>query len=333
MSAPTLAPTAAPEAPLPAPAFDPDECTTAFGWRLLDLVLAAKAKVGIGRGSGRATPYVLLVPSLAITAVLVGGLLYTIWISLHSFDSFLQEEGPLSLDQFRRLFSDDNQSYRSILLRTLWMSLLVTGSAVLLAAPTAYTIVRMRRPGLRGLAVLLLLVPFLMGESVRAFSWLVLLGVGGAVPWALGLLGFDVDSLLGGTFALWVGLLQVMVPLATLVLIPAFTKVDPDLERAAATLGARPSAVWRRVLFPLVRPGLAVAAVVVFALTMTEYAIPGVLGKGSTPFVANSVQGIYFNQGNLYFGAAYSVVLIGLVVLCGLVIMVALRGRSAKALR
>ena len=56
------------------------------------------------------------------------------------------------------------------------------------------------------------------------------------------------------------------------------------------------------------------AAVVIFALCMTEYAIPSALGLGATPFVANLVSTIFFSEGNIYFGAAFSVILILVVI-------------------
>lgn len=92
-------------------------------------------------------------------------------------------------------------------------------------------------------------------------------------------------------------------------LITGLRKVPPDLERAAHTLGARRYRVWWHVILPLVRPSLAVAATVTFALSMTDYAMAASLGQGSRPFVANSVQSIFFSQGNTYFGAAFGTVL------------------------
>ena len=183
------------------------------------------------------------------------------------------------------------------------------------------------------IAIFMLLVPFLMGESVRAFSWLLLLGSNGAVPWVIRVLGGGSPQLLGSYWAIVLGLLQVQAPLATLILIPGMRKVPADLERAAQIMGARPGAVWRRIIVPLTRPSLAAAAVVIFALCMTEYAIPSALGLGATPFVANSVSTIFFSEGNIYFGAAFSVILIVVVIVSVATIGLVARARPAGGAR
>jgi putative spermidine/putrescine transport system permease protein len=260
-------------------------------------------------------PYLQLAPAVLLTASLAYGLLYMVWISLHSYNAFLAQQGPMSLAEYRRLFSSTNTSYMQILIRTIVISAIATGLAALLALPTAHAIVRTNKRALRSLAIFLLLVPFLMGESVRTFAWLLLLGSNGVVPYVIHALGGGSPTLLGETWTIVLGLLQVYVPLATLILIPGMRKVPADLERAAGSLGARPGQVWRKVVIPLVRPSLAAASTVVFALCMTEYAIPSALGLGAVPFVANSVSSIFFSEGNIYFGAAFSIVLIVVVLI------------------
>ncbi|MCU1457248.1 MAG: potH 1 [Actinomycetia bacterium] len=308
----------------------PHDGVSSLGWRVVDGMVAIRRRAALGKRSG-IFPYLLVVPALLLTTVLVGGIGYMIWISFHSFDSFLQKQGPWSLDQYNRLFSSDNSSYIHIMQRTFTTSIFVTVCTVALALPTAYVIVRMRSRIGRSCMIMALLIPFLMGETVRAFSWLVLLGHDGAATWATGLFGWHADTFLGKSSSITIGLLQVMVPLATLILVPGVRKVTPDYERAAQTMGARPWQIWLRIIVPLARPSLAAASVIVFMLSMTEYAIPSVLGLGSKPFVANSVQNIFFGQGNIYFGAAYSVVLIGIVAVAGLVLLVSVRGKGRRA--
>jgi putative spermidine/putrescine transport system permease protein len=161
-------------------------------------------------------------------------------------------------------------------------------------------------------------VPFLMGEVVRAFGWLLLLGRRGALAWMTTLAGGDGISLVGTRTGIWVGMMQTMIPIAVLVMLPTVRRIDPDLERAAMTQGARPRHVWWHIIIPLARPGLSAAAVVVFSLSMTEFAIPQVVGLGRQPFVANTVHSMYFLQNNVYFGSALAMVLV-LVVTLGVI--------------
>jgi putative spermidine/putrescine transport system permease protein len=242
--------------------------------------------------------------------MLAAGLVYLAWLSFHRFDTFLARQGPASLENYRRLGSGVGaEYYRQTLIRTVITSLAVTAGAVIAAVPVAYVVVRIQRRAWRVLALLFLLVPFLMGETVRAFGWLLLIGRGGAITWAFDKIGLNVE-LIGKPVAVWLGMMQVMLPIATLVLMPAVRRINPDLERAALTMGARPRHVWLRVIVPLAREGVVGAAVVVFTLSMTEFAIPAVLGLGRLPMVANAVQRLYFTNNNIYVGSAFSMVLI-----------------------
>lgn len=300
----------------------------AMGWRAVDGLVALRRRLHVRRTA--AVPYLQVAPAVLLGAVLAYGLGYMVYVSFHAYDSFLAEQGPFSTSEYARLFSSANTSYLQTLVRTLVVSVIVTAVSALLAVPTAHVIVRMRSRFLRSLAIFLLLVPFLMGESIRAFAWLLILGTNGAVPWIVHGVSGHSPSLLGSTWSITLGLLQTEVPLAVLVLIPGMRKIPPDLELAAQTLGARPPAVWRRIILPLVRPSLGAACVLVFALCMTEFAVPSALGLGATPFVANSVQSIFFSEGNIYFGAAFSVVLILVVVAAVGLILLGFRTRRPR---
>ncbi len=300
----------------------------AFGWRLVDLAVAVGRRVRFRRAKG-GVPYLLLVPSVLLIGTLAAGVVYLSWLSFHRYDTFLGRQGPLSLDNYRRLTSGVGSShYRQTLIRTIVTSLAVTGGAVVAAVPVAYIVVRIQERRWRVVALLFLLVPFLMGETVRAFGWLLLIGKGGALSWAFRNFGLSVQ-LIGKPVAVWFGMMQVMLPIATLVLMPAVRRINPDLERAALTMGARPRHVWVRIIVPLAREGVLGAAVVVFTLSMTEFAIPDVLGLGKLPMVANAIQLLYFDNNNIYVGSAFSLILV-VVVTVFVVAMVGF-GRTARS--
>ena len=305
----------------------PSRQDVAFGWRLVDVAVAAGRKVSLRRARS-GTHYLLLVPALLLIGTLAGGVVYLGWLSFHSFDTFLARQGGFSLDSYRRLTTGIGAGfYRATLFRTIITSLLVTAGAVIAAVPIAYVAVRLQSRAWRVVVLVFLLVPFLMGETVRAFGWLLLIGRGGAVTWAFDKVGLDVE-LIGKPIAVWLGMMQVMLPIATLVMMPAVRRINPDLERAALTMGARPHQVWRLVIVPLAREGVVGAAVVVFTLSMTEFAIPAVLGLGRLPMVANAVQRLYFTNNNIYVGSAFSMVLVVVVTL--FVIAIVRVGRASR---
>jgi putative spermidine/putrescine transport system permease protein len=243
-----------------------------------------------------------------------------LWRGFHSFSPGENSEGGLSFDHYRELFFGYGSSfYLKTLGRTILVSIVVTLTSIMCALPVAYTITSTQNRRTRRFALIMLLVPFMMGESVRTIGWFLILGNNGALSWVTSFFGREI-GLLGSIIAIWVGMLQVMFPIATLVLLPAMTKIDRDLERAARSMGGKSTQVWLRIILPLSRPGILSALLVVLTLSMTEFAIPRILGQGKHPFVANTIQQIYFERGNVNFGSALSTVLLLAVVVMVLTI-------------
>jgi putative spermidine/putrescine transport system permease protein len=294
------------------PESGPRPTDVAFRWRVIDGLIALRRWLKLDRLES-IRPYLMLAPALLLVTLLAGGIFYLVYLSFHSFDTFLLKQGPWSLEQYRRLVEPPSGDFNlQTLQRTLVISILVTVGSVALGLPVAYFIVRTRSRAMRIVTLVLLLVPFLMGEVVRAFGWSLVLGSNGMAAWVLSLFGNDSGGILGTPLAVWIGMMQVSIPLATLLILPALTRIDPDLERAAATMGAPPRRVWRHVVTPLARPGIAGAAAVAFLLSVAEYDMPAILGLGRLPFVANVIRSIYTLQNNLYLGSAFSLVLMGI---------------------
>lgn len=279
-------------------------------WRLIDALIAAGRILRPGR-LGRFQPYVLMLPAILLVTFLAVGLVYLGWLSIHAYDTFLMKAGGVSAEQYLLLFEPPSGPfYQQTLARTLALSLTVTAGAVLLGLPLAYVIIRTPRRALRVALLVLLLVPFLMGEIVRTFAWYLILANRGMAGWIAGLFGIADGGLLGTPLGVFIGMMQVSTPLATLLIMPAMRRIDPNLERAAATLGASPPRIWAHVVIPLSWPGIVAATIVVLLLNIAEYDMPAILGLGRLPFVANVIGDIYRLQQNLYLGSAFSLLLL-----------------------
>lgn len=265
-------------------------------------------------------PYALVTPAFILVGILAVGMSLMIWRGFHPFNSAENLPNALSLEHYRKLFFGYGSSfYLLMLVRTILISIVVTITSLIFALPAAYIIASTQSRRVRRLALIMLLVPFMMGESVRTIGWFLILGNNGALPWITQLFGKEI-SLLGSILAIWLGMFQLMFPIATLVLLPAMTRIDPDLERVAQSMGANPFQIWFRIIIPLCRPGILSSSLVVLTLSMTEYAIPRILGQGKHPFVANAIQQIYFERGNINFGSAFSTTLLITVILMVLII-------------
>src|SRR5439155_127690 len=82
--------------------------------------------------------------------------------------------------------------------------------------------------------------------------------------------------------------------------------IDPAIEDAAASLGARPLQVFRRVILPLALPGVLAGTILVFILGMNAYATPILLGGPRFQMMGPLVYGQFAGLNNWPFGAARS---------------------------
>jgi putative spermidine/putrescine transport system permease protein len=272
----------------------------------------------------------MLAPAVLCVLALVVALAVLTWGSLHEYDAFNATEGQFSTQNFSDTLG--SAFFREVLLRTVLMSLLVTALAVLAGLPIAYAMVRTNSKVLRSAILALVFVPFLVGDVVRAYGWLVVGGAEGPLADLLKHVGIDRFSLLGSPGGVALGLLQLMIPLTAIVLLPAIRSIDPELEQAATVMGARARQRWFRIVLPLARRGVAAASAVSFTLSMTALATPQLLGLGQFDFVSNRIQSTYFLRGNTNLASAMGVIAL-LVTVVGVVLLLAMSRDPAEKVR
>lgn len=161
--------------------------------------------------------------------------------------------------------------------RTMWIGLLTTALALVLAYPLAYHLARAPRR-FRGLLMVLVISPLLVGVLIRTYGWMILLQDTGLINQALGGLGLRPLPLMYNVLGVLIGLTHVFIPFMVLAVAGAIRGIDPELELAARSLGA---GFWRtfwRVTFPLSLPGVVAGTILVFVLTISSYVIPSLLG-------------------------------------------------------
>jgi putative spermidine/putrescine transport system permease protein len=175
-----------------------------------------------------------------------------------------------------------------------------------------YIIVRTRSSSLRKFLLVALFLPFFIGQVVRAYGWLIILGNQGIVNDALGLIGVAPMRLLFNYPAVLFGLVQYMLPFAVLMLTPAMTAIPEDVEAAAGSLGAKWVSTILYVVIPMAKPGLVGAGIVVLTLSLTDFAMPAILGGGSQDFIANAIYDQFFRTSDQGFGSTLALLLIAL---------------------
>ncbi len=169
--------------------------------------------------------------------------------------------------------------YLAVLLRTFRISVLVTLVCVVAGYPVGYVLAR-ARPSTVHLAMAAILVPLWTSILVRSYAWMVLLQRNGVLNHSLrrlGLLDRPLDLMYNETGVV-IGMAQVLLPFAILPIFASLRSVDPRLDAAARSLGARAWRRFRTVTLPLSLPGVAAAAVLVFVQALGYFITPSLLG-------------------------------------------------------
>ncbi len=276
-----------------------------LSWRLFDALEALAARWP-ERARG-IVGWLLLLPALLVVGLLVFGLIVMADASLRVMDFrtyHLSEDR--SFANYVRLTSWG--AFGATLERSLLATVLVTLICLVLAFPYAYVLIRTRSGLFRRILLVGLFVPFFVGQVVRAYGWLILLGQQGLVNQLLGTFGFGPYRLLFSFPTVVFGLVQYMLPFAVLMLAPALATIPEELELAAVSLGAPRWRVLVRVVLPLARPGFVAAALVVATLRLTDFATPAILGGGTNDFLANLVHDQFFRTSNAGLGSAIALV-------------------------
>lgn len=259
----------------------------------------------------RDRPYLTLIAlPLAFFAVfLLYPLILMFIVSIRNYVPAQIVGDRLTVENYARFLLDP--FYRWVLLSTLRLAAIVSAAALVLAYPLAYYLSRSTSRA-KGWLIFLLLTPLMVGIVVRTYGWIVLLGRNGTINQlllALGIVQEPVRILFTET-AVVLGLIEVLLPYMILPLISALQKVDTNLEAAAATLGASPLEVLRRVVLPLSVPGIVSGTVIVFTLSAGAIVTPAILGGPRTQTMGTLIYQLMTATLNWPFGAAVAFILL-----------------------
>jgi putative spermidine/putrescine transport system permease protein len=258
-----------------------------------------------------ARPYLLTAPALLLfAAVLVVPLGMTVWLSFNDFSTVKGIDNVFILKNWREVFTDEY--FREMFGRTLRISLAVTLICALVGAPEAYILNRMA-PRWRSVFLLVILGPLLISVVARTLGWALLFGgQTGVVNQALMKLG-AISSPIPFMFTetgIVVALAHVLVPFMVLSVWAGLQRLDPQVENAAASLGASHATILRRVVLPQVMPGVLSGAIIVFSLAASAFATPAIIGGRRLKVASTLAYDEFLNTLNWPLGAAVAVLLL-----------------------
>ena len=204
-------------------------------------------------------------------------------------DLYLLAAVDLRRDEANRIAAapDDQAVFRAILGRTFWIALVVTLTCLLVGFPVAYLLASLP-PQRANLLLVFVLLPFWTSLLVRTTAWVVLLQREGIVNSALLGLGLIEAPLrmIFNRFAVYVAIVYVLLPFMILPLYGVMRAIPAVHLRAAASLGARPWVVFRRIYLPQALPGVGAGVLLVFIQALGYYITPALVGGADDQMIS-----------------------------------------------
>ena len=225
-----------------------------------------------------------------------------------------------NLGNFAAIFT--NAAYRTVIFRTILISLLVTAIDILIALPTGYFIAKYSGR-YRSLLTILVILPLWSSYLVRIFAWKIILGYNGVLNtalMALGILPAPSQIFLYNTFSTTLTFVHIWLPFMILPIITACERLPDALLLASADLNAPPWTTFRRITLPLVSPGILAGSINVFALTMGDFITPSLVGSPNGIMLGNVISSQFGVAYNWPLGAAFALTVM-LIVFLGLAIV------------
>lgn len=221
--------------------------------------------------------------------------------------------------------------YASVFGRSFLLAVIATLICLLIGYPVAYLMSR-EGPGFQRVAMALIMLPMWMNFLLRTYSWMAILENNGLLNQLLRKLGvislynkitgenIDHFQMLRTSGAVVLGMVYNYLPFMILPIYTVLTKLDHRLIEAAQDLGASSSTVFRRVTLPLSLSGIVSGVTMVFVPSVSTFAISRLLGGGTQMMLGDLIENQFLGGAyNPHLGAAISMVMMVIVVICMLI--------------
>lgn len=222
---------------------------------------------------------------------------FTDYYLLASLD--LERDGAGSITRV----PEDRAIFVQILLRTVWISLVVTLICAVIALPLAQAIVT-APPAVSQMLFAMVLFPLWMSLLVRTVVWIIVLQKNGPVNatlMSLGIIGAPLD-LIYTRFSLTIAMVQILLPMMVLSVASVMKRVPDTYMRAARSLGASWITAWWRIQLPLIMPGIVSGAAIVFVFALGYYITPTLVGGPTDQMISTNIA--FFTNQSLNWGLA-----------------------------
>ena len=256
---------------------------------------------------------------------------YVIWMALFVVApiimvviyAFSASVGGFTLDNFAKM-----GTYTVVFTRSFKLALIATAICVLIGYPVSYKMSK-EGPRFQRLAMVLIMLPMWINFLLRTYSWMAILENNGLLNQLFrkiglialynNLFGTDISffRMINTQGAVVLGMVYNYLPFMILPIYSVIVKLDHSLIEAARDLGANSVQVFRRVILPLSLPAVLSGITMVFVPSVSTFAISKMLGGGTEMLLGDLIEQQYMGGAyNPYLGAAISLVMMVIVVIC-----------------
>ena len=228
------------------------------------------------------------------------------------FYAFTDAGSTFSLENFRQFFRPD---YMRVLWRSLYLAFISTIACLLVGYPVSMILAgdTFKR---KTLLVVLLIAPMWMNFLLRTYAWLTLLEGNGVFNTILQAMGLPKKAFLGNETAVVFGMVYNFLPYMIFPIYNSISKIPRNILEAARDLGGDGRVCFFRIILPLSVPGILSGVTMVFVPGVTTFVISQFLGSGKITLIGDIIEQQFMHAGNWGFGAAISIVVMLVVVLC-----------------
>lgn len=262
--------------------------------------------------------------SLSLPALFIVGLAAILPILWIIRQSFLTTGGEYTVGNYQKVLSSGLTW--SALVTTLELSLGTLAGCILLGTPLALALASVR-PRLANVLMAFVMLPLWTSILVRTYGWLVLLRRDGLINAALTGSGLTAEPLplvynFTGTL---IGMVHYMLPLFLLPVYAAMRDIDPNLIRAAASMGATLRQVIRTVIMPLSAGGIFSGSIIVLIYAIGFFITPAVLGGGKVNPLSTRIERTLSTFQDWGSASVLGILLLVLMALIGVMLLAARR--------
>lgn len=216
---------------------------------------------------------------------------------------------------FTMQYISDIGKYKDTMITSIWLGFIATIISLIISYPLAYIMARSSLNVQRTM-MLLVMLPMWMNLLIRTYSLMIILQDTGIINSLLTKLHLPALHMINTQGAVVLGMVYNYIPYMILPLYSIMAKIDHGLIEAAEDLGANKLRVLTKVILPLSLPGIASGFTMVFVPSVSTFYISKKLGGNAFALIGDVIEMQFKSSNNYNLGAALSLVLMVLILLC-----------------